>query len=144
MPRFSRFGRCHCIIHTGEKLLPAEIIEWIQKGQGFLAIVWFGSSPTCSPPLPSVSSTGDTQQDHEKKTSCWRERGGRGWARSGIIRTQEYLVLYKLFNTLWLPVLLKLLSVTIIKTKNTENRKSLFSCVNWQCRSLCLLMYFRF
>jgi hypothetical protein len=28
-------------------------------------------------------------------------RGGRGWARSQIIRTQESLVLYKSFNTHW-------------------------------------------
>ncbi len=69
---------------------------------GFLAVVRFGSSPTPSPPLPSVSSTGGTQKDWERDTSCWRERVRRGWARNRIIRPQESLVLYKSFNTLWL------------------------------------------
>jgi hypothetical protein len=32
----------------------------IYRGPGFLAVVSFGSSPTPSPPLPSVNSTGDT------------------------------------------------------------------------------------
>jgi hypothetical protein len=61
-------------------------------GQGLLAVVWFGSSPTL-PPL--VSSTGDTQKDWEIETSCWRKRGVRGWPRSRISRPRESLVLYK-------------------------------------------------
>ncbi len=53
-------------------------------------------------PLPSISSTADTQDDSDRKratqddskreTTCWGEREGRGWARSQII--------YKSFNTL--------------------------------------------
>ncbi len=47
-------------------------------------------------------STGDTKEDGERETTCWRERRrGRGWARIQIIRPQKSLVLYKLFNTLW-------------------------------------------
>ncbi len=67
----------------------------IYRGPGFLAVVWFGSSPS----LPS-SSTGDTQADWERETAGWGGGGGR-----------ESLVLYKSFNNLWprppkrLPVL---------------------------------------
>ncbi len=44
---------------------------------GFLAIVWFGSSPT--PSLPSKSSTGDTQEDWKRETTAdGRWGGGRG------------------------------------------------------------------
>jgi hypothetical protein len=74
----------------------------IYRGPGFLAILWFGSSP---PPLPSVSSTGDTQEDWEKKPTWWQKGGGRG--RSRIIRPQESLVLFKSFNTLWVGLTLK-------------------------------------
>ncbi len=72
----------------------------IYRGPSFLAVVWFGSSPTPSTHLPS----GDTQEDWEKETTCWRERGGKVWARSRTIRPQDCLVLYKLFNTLWYHV----------------------------------------
>jgi len=63
----------------------------IYRGPGFLAVVWFGSS--CPFP-PSPVSKLDRRHT--------RRRGGRGWARSRIIRLQESLVLYKSFNTLWL------------------------------------------
>ncbi len=59
----------------------------------------------CSPPhaassLPSISSTGDTQEDWERETACWREGGGiRGWGRSRIIRPWESLVLYSWSKT---------------------------------------------
>ncbi len=58
----------------------------IFRGPNFLAVVWFGSTTTLPPILHSVSSTGDTQEDWERETSCWRERwegGGRG-AESNI------------------------------------------------------------
>ncbi len=78
----------------------------IYKGPSFLALVWFSSLLTPSPsPLLPGSSTDDTQEDWERETSCWREReGGRGCARSPIIRPQESLILYKPFNTLWSTV----------------------------------------
>jgi hypothetical protein len=37
--------------------------EEMYRGPGFFAVVWFGSSPAPSPPLPPVSSTSDTQED---------------------------------------------------------------------------------
>ncbi len=50
-----------------------------------------------SPPLQSVSLTGDTQEDGERRTICRRKRGGaRAW--SWIRQMLESLVLYKLFN----------------------------------------------
>jgi hypothetical protein len=58
-----------------------------------------GSSSTPFP-LPSVSSTGDTQEDWERETTCWRDEGELGWARSRIIRLRESLLLYKSFNIL--------------------------------------------
>ncbi len=58
-------------------------------------------APTPPQPLPSVSSTDDTQEDWQRVNTCRREREWKGWARSRIMRPQESLVLYKLFNTLW-------------------------------------------
>jgi hypothetical protein len=60
----------------------------------------FSSPPSPSPPLLSLSSTGDTLDEWERQTTWWRERGGgRGWARSWTIGLQESLVHYKSFNT---------------------------------------------
>jgi hypothetical protein len=58
----------------------------IYRGPGFLAVLWFGSSKS-PPPLPSVRSTGDTQED--------LLTGEEGRRRSQIIRQRESLVLYK-------------------------------------------------
>ncbi len=46
----------------------------IYRRLGFLAVVSFSSLPTPSTSLPSVSSTGDTKEDWERETTCWRER----------------------------------------------------------------------
>jgi hypothetical protein len=73
----------------------------IYRGPGFLSVVWFGSSPTLSTllsPLPSVSSTGDTQEGWERVTTCWRVSGRVG---SRIIPQQGSLVFSKSFKTLW-------------------------------------------
>ncbi len=50
----------------------------IYRRPGLLAVVRFGSSPTTFPPLPSVSSAGDTQAGWERETTCWRGRGEEG------------------------------------------------------------------
>ncbi len=75
-------------------LLLGETWEYwmIYRGPGFLAVVWFDDLAPPLPPAPPVlcpweSSSGDTQEDWERETTCWRE--GRG------------VVLYKSFNTLW-------------------------------------------
>ncbi len=56
------------------------IYRWL----GLLAIVWWLLPHPLAPSLPSVSSTGDTQEDLERETTCWRERGGREKAWSSI------------------------------------------------------------
>ncbi len=56
------------------------------RGSVFLAVVWLGSSPTPFPPITSVSSNSDTQEDWERETTCSGETGlggeGGGWAKS--------------------------------------------------------------
>ncbi len=47
----------------------------IYRRPGFLAVVWCGSTPTPCPPLPSVSSISNTQEDWERVATCWWERG---------------------------------------------------------------------
>jgi hypothetical protein len=85
-----------------ERIRGAKIVCLLAIISGFLAVVWFGSSPTpSSPPLPLVSSAGNTQEDWERETNCWRERG-EGVERSLIIRRRESLVLHKSINTLLL------------------------------------------
>ena len=52
----------------------------IYRGPGFLAVLWFGSYPTPSnpPPLPSVSSTGDTQELRKRYLRTGEGRKGMG------------------------------------------------------------------
>jgi hypothetical protein len=67
---------------------PEESVEWFVEGQAFSRSYDFAPGP----PLPPFRqfSTGDTEEDWERATSCWR--GGRGrWAKSRIIRPQESL-----------------------------------------------------
>jgi hypothetical protein len=69
-----------------------ESIERCIEGQAFLRP--YDSAPR-PPPLMSVSSTGDRQQD--RKIGNLLSEGGLG----GRGVEQESLVLYKSFNTLW-------------------------------------------
>ncbi len=74
------------------------------RGPGFLAAVWFGSSPP--PPLlshPSVSSTGDTQEDWKKRPLA--DGWGRRWGRSRIIRPWEILGINIIQYSLHYPIL---------------------------------------
>jgi hypothetical protein len=66
---------------------------------GFLAVVRLTSQHP--PSLPSASSTGDTQGDFERETTCGRESGREGWGKGQIIRRRESLVLYNRLNALW-------------------------------------------
>ncbi len=51
----------------------------IYRGSGFLAVLWFVSSPTPFQPYPvCISSIGDTQENWENDTTCWWA-GGSGW-----------------------------------------------------------------
>ncbi len=70
----------------------------IHLGPDLLAVVWFGSSPTHSPPVSKL--TGETQEDWEREATYWLRERGRGLGRSLVLRPQDSFALYKLFNTL--------------------------------------------
>ncbi len=53
---------------------------WMIFRPGFLGVVWFVS--TSFPHLTSVSWTGDTQDDWERETPCWRSGGAVHGAKS--------------------------------------------------------------
>jgi hypothetical protein len=60
----------------------------------------YALAPSPYPPLPSESSTGDTQEDWEGETTCFDRRGEEGRGRSQIIRRRESLFICKSLNTL--------------------------------------------
>ncbi len=65
----------HIVVPTIRRVWAREY--WIvYRGPGFLALIWFGSSPAPSHPLPSVSSCCDTQEDGERETTFWQGGGG--------------------------------------------------------------------
>ncbi len=79
---------------TWEEGVKPESLEWLIEEQAFSRSYDLAPSPPSPTPLPS---TGDTQGDWERETTCWRE-SGRGWGRSQIIRPQEGV--YKSFDIL--------------------------------------------
>jgi hypothetical protein len=94
----------------------------IYRGPGLLAVVWFGSLPTLSPPYPV------SRLDRRRHTGRLRKRdnlltgeGEGGWSRSRII-PQESLVLYKLVNTLCLFPFL-----TVPLPRSSEQCRNVFS-----------------
>jgi hypothetical protein len=54
-------------LRTSESIELLYLLYLLDRGPSFLAVVWFGSSPTPSPTPPSGSSTGDTQENWEGK-----------------------------------------------------------------------------
>ncbi len=55
----------------------SESIEWFKEGQAFSRS--YDLAPSTPLPLKSVRvATGDTQEDWERETTCWREGDGRG------------------------------------------------------------------
>ncbi len=79
---------------------PPKSIEWFIEGHAFSRSYDLALPPSHLPPVSKLDS--DTQEDCQRDTTCWRERG-RGWARIQIIRLPESLVFYKSFNTLCFP-----------------------------------------
>ncbi len=59
-----------------------------------------------SVPPPPFHRPAATHRKSEKERRLADRRGGRGWVRSRVIRSQKSLVLYKSFNTLWSPPVL--------------------------------------
>jgi hypothetical protein len=95
------YKRRYSFIHPRLPTHHPESIKWFIEDQAFSPSFDFAPPPTPFLPLPSVSSTGDTQEDWERETS-WRERGAEGvGGRSQTMRRRESQVLYKSFNTLW-------------------------------------------
>jgi hypothetical protein len=78
-------------MHWGE----AESIEGFIEDHAFSrgGMIW----------LPSLVSKLDSRNTGilRKRDNMLTGKGGRGWARSRITRSQENLVLYQTFNTLW-------------------------------------------
>ncbi len=57
------------------------VLNKFTESQAFSRSYGLAPRPPTPPPLPSVSSNGDTQEDWERETTCWGERvegGGRG------------------------------------------------------------------
>ena len=67
----------------------------------FFAVVWFGSLHTPYPLSPVSKRVRRHTGRLRKSDNLLTGEGGRGWARSRIIRPQGSLILYKSFNTLW-------------------------------------------
>ncbi len=86
---------CYGSNWTSKKCIRCKEYWMIYRGLCFLVVVWYGSSPKPSQPLPSVSSIGDTQENRERNTTCSRQ--------PNHLR-RESMVLYKSFDTLWLDV----------------------------------------
>ncbi len=73
-------------------------LERFYKAPGFLAVIWFGSSPTPHPRFPSASCLSFSDFLHMcmwRKSSILTGEVGRGWERSQIIRQRESMVLCK-------------------------------------------------
>ncbi len=78
----------------------SESIEWLVEDQAFLAVVWFGSSPT---PLPWANCLSFSVFLRVAGRAYWRERGGGGVVEEPNHKTaRESMAFYKLFNTLLL------------------------------------------
>ncbi len=73
--------RCYLIWAESLNLFVAREYWIIYRVLSFLAVVWFCSP---DPPLPSVSSTGDIEEDWKREPTCWQERG-RVWRESLVI-----------------------------------------------------------
>ncbi len=75
-------------------------ISWFTEDQAFfLAFLWFGSSPTPFFPPPVSKLSLWLGLPVCRRSGLLTEEGGRGWARSQIIRSRKSLALYKSFNT---------------------------------------------
>jgi hypothetical protein len=103
----------------------------IYRGPGFIAVVWYGSSPTHSLPPVSKLSLFLSLSVCRRTRAFWLERG---WERSQIIRRRESLVLYKLFNALRSQAL-----PDVSFLKQTSSRECFAPMTEkWKLTQLCL------
>ncbi len=84
----------------------ADSIEWFIEDQAFLRSYDSAPFPPSTLPFSSARCLSFSVLMRIAGRAYWRERGdgGRGWARSQIIRSRKSLALYKSFNTLCLCV----------------------------------------
>jgi hypothetical protein len=76
----------------------------IYRGPVFLAVVWFASTPTPYPPIPT-SDILYMQEDWERETTFCREEGDKGLGEKPNHTTARKLGPLSIiqFNTLWQP-----------------------------------------
>ncbi len=129
----------YSVVHLHLDRTPKGILYFSYRGSSFLTVVWSGSSPIPSP----LSYLPATHMKTEKERHLPDGIGGRGWARSRIIRPQESLVLYKSLNNL---CRIRLKSVQPTKKRNlvvkfiSSQIRKLVNCKN-ECITI-LLLYF--
>ncbi len=94
--------------------------DWmINRGPGFLAVIWFGSTPTPFP-LSHQQVATLSQSSCVSLIELTDGRGGREWAWSRIIRPQESLAFYKSFNTLWYSSLVRMRSRQVVRVSDCQ------------------------
>ncbi len=102
IPWFPGFFSLNCTVGIGFFMNSMQNMKkTIYRAPGFLAVVWFGSSPT-----PSSSPVSKLNWRHRGRLKKWANLlTGEEWKGVGEesihnARPQESLALYKLFNTL--------------------------------------------
>ncbi len=124
----------------------------IHRGPGFLAV----------PPLPSVSSTGDTQEDWEKEASCWGSyEWGRGvWGAESydrkkfwysinhsiliqysLLKTYLHFLLYFIFHIFLVHFSIMSFECTVVPVSGSKSFKGIKHCSQRKCaKNLHLFM----
>ncbi len=116
----------HIIFRLAPYIVRSREYWMFYRGPGFLAVVWLGYSPTPSTLLQwAICISFSVFLCVTSPVELTDERGGRGWARSQIIRRGESLVLYTSLNTLCLARRLTW-SITIFGLQKTFSADLVF------------------
>ncbi len=97
----------------------------IYRTPGFLTFLWFGTSPTPSPPSPAIKLSLLLSFPVCCRSSLLLGGGRGGWGWSRTIRWRESLTLSKLFNTLWLYIAQNRFAANISENEAIVNPLSL-------------------
>ncbi len=65
-------------LYNGQSRVRPESIEWLKENQA-ISTSYDLAPPPLLPPSPVSKPTGDIQEDRERETTCWRERGEGAW-----------------------------------------------------------------